>query len=57
LNNYLDSTKASVFEHYKEIRDRCGKVTAPALKDAFLGIEKEVDNRVGQPHAFINKHI
>jgi len=39
LNGLLDNLRASIFQHYRELSDREGVVTAEKVKNAFLGFQ------------------
>jgi integrase len=43
INHVLDKIKAKIFEHYRQIREREGFVSAEMLKNAYQGIGNEYE--------------
>jgi len=43
INSFLESTKSTLYEHYKYLRETGKDVTPLAIKNAFLGINTEED--------------
>ena len=41
INSYINTVQASIYEHFKNLRQNQSVVTAIALKNAFLGIEEK----------------
>ncbi|PLX05991.1 MAG: recombinase [Marinilabiliales bacterium] len=46
INSYLDSTRSTLFEHYKYLRETGNPITPTAIKNAYLGIEPEEDKGI-----------
>lgn len=44
LNSFLDSIRASLTQHYREISDRDASVTAEKVRNAFLGLQTREDS-------------
>ena len=41
INSYINTVQASIYEHFKYLRQNQSVVTAVSLKNAFLGIEEK----------------
>lgn len=45
-NNYLDSVRSTIYEHYKYLRETGKDVTAISVKNSYLGIEVEKGKKI-----------
>jgi len=46
INNFLFSVKASIYENFKELKERKALLTPTDIKNAYLGIEEEKEAKI-----------
>ena len=45
INNFLFSVKASIYENFKELKERKAHLTPSDIKNAYLGIQQEKEEK------------